>query len=188
MLEPTTSRSGAHTTLNLSQKLSPFLALPTELRLMVYAYLFEEAEHDVYFMNAQQFQQHPGRLFNRWIKRLTFHEPFCHTEILRTCRTIFIEARPEMQKRMRFDQYHVSCYGYSMLELMTFFNQALFREAVTLPEEGSPYISRFVWPMRKASLKYGCFIDFLRSTENFRSCLRARRTSARLSFLVDYYL
>ncbi|KAJ4357396.1 uncharacterized protein N0V89_001971 [Didymosphaeria variabile] len=160
-----------------------FLDLPKELRLRVYEQLVDEVEYNIRYRTTQQFQQLAHRLFEKRIKRLTFHELSCHLEILRACKTTYAEAKPTLEKYLTSNEYHVSCHGYSVLEMKAFFDK--LDHARAIPQNKSRLAS-FSYVKRVETLDFGSSKHFIASSQKFRSRLRARRSES-VALRVDYY-
>lgn len=168
-----------------------FLDLPKEIRLMVYEHLVDSADYNVRYRTAQQFQQSSDGLFDKSTKRLTFHESYCSLRFLRVCKTIYSEAKPTLQRYLGSRKYHVSCYGYSVLDLMNIFdNMFVFDGAHHLYQtyQDPSCLRRTYFPHTSGTvnLDFGSADHFLQSGQKLHSRIRAP-ISKNVAIHLDYY-
>ncbi|KAF2440407.1 hypothetical protein P171DRAFT_489122 [Karstenula rhodostoma CBS 690.94] len=168
-----------------------FLDLPKEIRLLVYEQLVDDVDYNIHYRTARQFQQSRHRLFDKNIRRLTFHEPCCRLEILRACKTIYAEAKPTLQNYLGSRNYHVSCYGYSVLEMMMIFDDVFVSDAAgylcqTCRGRNRLRLADISHTSGTVNLDFGSIKHFLEAGRKLPFRIRAR-TSNETAICVDYY-
>jgi hypothetical protein len=171
------------------QKPFLFLNLPKEIRLMVYEQLVDEVKYHLHYRNAQQFQQSTGRLFDKKIKRLTLHEPCCSLEVLGTCQTIYNEAKPTLERYLRSVKHHISCHGYSVLEMIELYMEMYdckVCDYASCPDSKTFCLAKFSHLNKTVNLDIESSSHFLASSQKLLSRLRARPYGS-TPLRVDYY-